>query len=181
MVLVGHAYGGTVISQGHYGPGESSLGLMGKFPGSTLGQVVAREQFAADVAADKARLMATERRPIAAAALEENCTRAAWKTLPSWSLVTTEGRTIPVVAQRFRGPSTGRAGSGTDAPGSLRIRAHAVTDALPSRRVRSPSSPDGEPRSTPHRFRDAGTDAGHASPRPHGPAGPPGHHLAPQP
>ncbi|MFJ1974014.1 alpha/beta fold hydrolase [Streptomyces sp. NPDC087903] len=140
VVLVGHSYGGTVISQAAAGledkvkalvyiaaflpdSGESSLGLTNKFPGSTLGQAIEpvnytlpdgsqgadvyikpdkfHQQFAADVPTDKARLMATGQRPIAAAALEEKSTRAAWKTIPSWSLVTTEDRNIPVAAQRF--------------------------------------------------------------------------------
>jgi pimeloyl-ACP methyl ester carboxylesterase len=140
VVLVGHSYGGTVISQAAAGledkvkalvyiaaflpdTGESSIGLTNKFPGSTLGQAVEsvnyslpaggqgadvyiqqekfRSQFAADVPKDKAGLMAAGQRPIAAAALEEKSTRAAWKTIPSWSLVTTEDRNIPVAAQRF--------------------------------------------------------------------------------
>ncbi|WP_328672303.1 alpha/beta fold hydrolase [Streptomyces sp. NBC_00328] len=140
VVLVGHSYGGTVISQAAAGledkvkalvyiaaflpdAGESSLGLTGKFPGSTLGQAIEsvnytlpdgsqgadvyittdkfHQQFAADVPADKARLMATGQRPIAAAALEEKSTQAAWKTIPSWSLVTTADLNIPVAAQRF--------------------------------------------------------------------------------
>ncbi|THA78198.1 alpha/beta hydrolase [Streptomyces sp. A0642] len=140
VVLVGHSYGGTVISQAAAGledkvkalvyiaaflpdAGESSIGLTNKFPGSTLGEAVEsvnyslpdggqgadvnikpeefRGQFAADVPADKARLMAAGQRPIAAAALEEKSTEAAWKTIPSWSLVTTEDRNIPVAAQRF--------------------------------------------------------------------------------
>ncbi|MEU5324198.1 alpha/beta hydrolase [Streptomyces sp. NPDC021056] len=140
VVLVGHSYGGTVISQAATGlegkvkalvyiaaflpdEGESSIGLTDKFPGSTLGQAVEsvnyvlpdgdqgadvyikpekfRSQFAADVPKDKARLMAAGQRPIAAAALEEKSTQAAWKTIPSWSLVTTEDRNIPLAAQRF--------------------------------------------------------------------------------
>ncbi|MGW3800743.1 alpha/beta fold hydrolase [Streptomyces clavifer] len=140
VVLVGHSYGGTVISQAAAGlegkvkalvyiaaflpdTGESSIGLTIKFPGSTLGQAVEsvnyslpeggqgadvyiepekfRSQFAADVPADKARLMAAGQRPVAAAALEEKSTEAAWKTIPSWSLVTTEDRNIPVAAQRY--------------------------------------------------------------------------------
>lgn len=140
VVLVGHSYGGTVISQAAVGledkvkalvyiaaflpdTGESSPGLTNKFPGSTLGDVVDsvnytlpdgsrgadvyikqdrfRRQFAADVPAGQARLMAAGQRPIAAAALEEKSTRAAWKTIPSWSLVTTEDLNIPVAAQRF--------------------------------------------------------------------------------
>ncbi|MCX5412751.1 alpha/beta fold hydrolase [Streptomyces sp. NBC_00059] len=140
VVLVGHSYGGTVISQAAAGledkvkalvyiaaflpdAGESSIGLTNKFPGSTLGEAVEsvnyslpdggqgadvyikpekfRNQFAADVPADKAKLMAAGQRPVAAAALEEKSTEAAWKTIPSWSLVTTEDRNIPVAAQRF--------------------------------------------------------------------------------
>ncbi|MFH8885233.1 alpha/beta fold hydrolase [Streptomyces californicus] len=140
VVLVGHSYGGTVISQAAAGledkvkalvyvaaflpdTGESSIGLTNKFPGSTLGEAVEsvnytlpdggqgadvyiepekfRSQFAADVPKDKARLMAAGQRPIAAAALEEKTTRAAWRTIPSWSLVTTKDRNIPVAAQRF--------------------------------------------------------------------------------
>ncbi|MYY84406.1 MULTISPECIES: alpha/beta hydrolase [unclassified Streptomyces] len=140
VVLVGHSYGGTVISQAAAGledkvkalvyiaaflpdTGESSIGLTNKFPGSTLGQAVEsvnyslpdggrgadvyikpekfRSQFAADVPADKARLMAAGQRPVAAAALEEKSTAAGWKTIPSWSLVTTGDRNIPVAAQRY--------------------------------------------------------------------------------
>ncbi|MEU8674762.1 alpha/beta hydrolase [Streptomyces sp. NPDC048560] len=140
VVLVGHSYGGTVISQAAAGlenkvkalvyiaaflpdTGESSLGLTNKFPGSTLGQAIEpvnytlpdggqgadvyikaekfHAQFAADVPADKAGLMSAGQRPIAAAALEEKSTEAAWKTIPSWSLVTTKDLNIPVVAQRY--------------------------------------------------------------------------------
>lgn len=140
VVLVGHSYGGTVISQAAAGlenkvkalvyiaaflpdTGESSLGLTNKFPGSTLGQAIEpvnytlpdggqgadvyietekfHAQFAADVPADKAGLMAAGQRPIAAAALEEKSTEAAWKTIPSWSLVTTKDLNIPVAAQRY--------------------------------------------------------------------------------
>lgn len=146
VVLVGHSYGGTVISQAAAGledkvkalvyivaflpdTGESSLGLTNKFPGSTLGQVIEsvnytlpdggqgtdvyikadkfRGQFAADVPAPKARLMAAGQRPIAAAALEEKSTQAAWKTIPSWSLVTTEDLNIPVAAQRYMSDRAG--------------------------------------------------------------------------
>ncbi|WP_408059153.1 alpha/beta fold hydrolase [Streptomyces erythrochromogenes] len=140
LVLVGHSYGGTVISNAAVGhedkvkalvyiaaflpdTGESSLGLSNKFPGSTLGDAVEavpynlpggvtgndisikpetfRRQFATDVPRGQAALMATTQRPIAAAALDEKATRAAWKTIPSWSLIATEDLNIPPVAQRF--------------------------------------------------------------------------------
>ncbi|MDK1344468.1 alpha/beta hydrolase [Streptomyces sp. 378] len=163
VVLVGHSYGGTVISQAAAGlegkvkalvyiaaflpdTGESSLGLTNKFPGSTLGQAIEsvnytlpngdqgadvyikpekfRHQFAADVPAAKARLMAAGQRPIAAAALEEKSTEAAWKTIPSWSLVTTEDLNIPVAAQRYMSARAGARTTTVDA-------SHAVSVSRP--------------------------------------------------
>ena len=164
VVLVGHSYGGTVISQAAVGledkvkalvsiaaflpdAGESSLGLTDKFPGSTLGQAVQpvnytlpdgsrgadahiepdkfHRQFAADVPAGRARLMAAGQRPIAAAAPEEKSTKAAWKTIPSWSLVTTGDLNIPAAAQRF-----------------MPHRAHARTTGIDASHAVSVSRPD---------------------------------------
>ncbi|MFF3249405.1 alpha/beta fold hydrolase, partial [Streptomyces sp. NPDC002870] len=140
VVLVGHSYGGTVISDAAAGhedkvtalvyiaafipeAGETSLGLSNKYPGSTLGNVIEavpyslpggasgndiyiktdkfRQQFAADVPAGEAALMAAGQRPIAATALEEKSTKTAWKTIPSWSLIATQDLNIPPAAQRF--------------------------------------------------------------------------------
>ncbi|WP_151477866.1 alpha/beta fold hydrolase [Streptomyces albicerus] len=140
VVLVGHSYGGTVISDAAAGhedkvkalvyiaaflpdTGETSLGLSNKFPGSTLGDAIEavpyslpggtsgndvyikadkfRQQFAADVSRRQAALMAAMQRPIAAAALEEKATKAAWKTIPSWSLIATQDLNIPPASQRF--------------------------------------------------------------------------------
>ncbi|WP_020139611.1 alpha/beta fold hydrolase [Streptomyces sp. 351MFTsu5.1] len=104
-------------------PGESALELTNKYPGSTLPgtldpvsyqqadgttatdlyirQDKFHHQFAADVPAGQAALMAAEQRPIAQAALEEKATTAAWKTIPSWDIVTTEDLNIPPAVQRF--------------------------------------------------------------------------------
>ncbi|WP_280910672.1 alpha/beta hydrolase [Streptomyces sp. SAI-208] len=104
-------------------PGESALELTNKYPGSTLPgtldpvtyqqadgttatdlyiqQDKFHHQFAADVPANEAALMAAEQRPIAQAALEEKATTAAWKTIPSWDIVTTEDLNIPPAVQRF--------------------------------------------------------------------------------
>jgi pimeloyl-ACP methyl ester carboxylesterase len=138
-ILVGHSYGGNVISQAAAddpevkalvyvaaflpAPGESALELTNKYPGSTLPDALDpvtykqadgstatdlyiqqdkfRHQFAADVSAKQAALMAAEQRPIAQAALEEKATAAAWKTKPSWDIVTTRDLNIPVAVQRF--------------------------------------------------------------------------------
>ncbi|MET8413333.1 alpha/beta hydrolase [Streptomyces sp. NPDC005195] len=139
VVLVGHSYGGAVISEAAadspqvkalvyvaaFAPekGESALGLSNKFPGSTLGTALNpvpfplpgggtgtdlyiradkfHHQFAADVPKPVTDLMAATQRPVAASALDEKATAAAWKTIPSWDLVTTQDYNIPPAAQRF--------------------------------------------------------------------------------
>ncbi|MFD5121070.1 alpha/beta fold hydrolase [Streptomyces sp. NPDC058385] len=138
-ILVGHSYGGSVISEAAANdpevkglvyvaaflpaPGESALELTNKYPGSTLPgaldpvpvtnpdgskgtelyiqQDKFRHQFAADVSRAKAALAAAGQRPIAQSALEEKATVAAWKTIPSWDIVTTQDLNIPAAAQRF--------------------------------------------------------------------------------
>jgi hypothetical protein len=47
--------------------------------------------------------MAATQRPITSAALEEAATKTAWKTVPSWNLVTTEDLAVPAESQRFMG------------------------------------------------------------------------------
>ncbi|MEU9337144.1 alpha/beta hydrolase [Streptomyces sp. NPDC048290] len=139
VVLVGHSYGGAVISQAAVGSpnvkalvyiaafipaaGESALELSNRFPGSTLGPTLDdvafplpgggtgtdlyiktdafHAQFAADVPEPVASLMAATQRPVAASALEENATEAAWTTIPSWNPVTTEDKNIPPASQLF--------------------------------------------------------------------------------
>ena len=133
VVLVGHSYGGHVISgaaNGHdnvkalvyvaaFAPeaGESAVDLSGKFPGSTLAptlddpvvlpdgghdlyidQAKFPEQFAADVPAEEARLMAAGQRPIAEAALKEPAGEPAWKQIPSWFVYGDADRNIPPAA-----------------------------------------------------------------------------------
>lgn len=60
-----------------------------------------REHFAADVPAPTAALMAVTQRPAATAALEGKAAEAAWKVIPSWALVATEDKAIPLAAQKF--------------------------------------------------------------------------------
>lgn len=101
--------------------GETAAALSGKFPGGTLGTALAKpvslgngindlyieqskfhEQFAADVPAAKARLMAAGQRPITDAALNEASPAApAWKTLPSWFIYGKADKNIPAEANAF--------------------------------------------------------------------------------
>lgn len=133
VVLVGHSYGGSVISDAAaltdnvealvyvaaFAPekGESAADLSGKFPGSTLAPALAdpvaledggkdlyiqqdkfHGQFADDVPANAAKLMAATQRPITEAALTEPAPNAAWKDVPSWFIYGDADKNIPAQA-----------------------------------------------------------------------------------
>jgi len=136
VVLVGHSYAGAVISVAADGlpnvkglvfvdafepePGETSLELTGRFPGSTLGPTLAPPvdlpgggqdlyvqqdrfpaQFAADLPEAQARVMAAEQRPVTQGALTEGASAAAWKSIPSWTIYGTADVNIPPAALVF--------------------------------------------------------------------------------
>ncbi|MFP3355248.1 hypothetical protein R0K04_28290, partial [Pseudoalteromonas sp. SIMBA_153] len=58
-------------------------------------------QFAADVPAGEAALMAASQRPITELALTEAAGQAAWHTIPSWAIYGTADKNIPVAAMQF--------------------------------------------------------------------------------
>lgn len=135
VVLVGHSYGGPVITEAANGnpnikalvyvagfapeTGESSFSLSGKFPGSTLGDALTavplpdggqdlyiqaakfHAQFAADVPAGQAAVMAATQRPITMKALQEPSGVAAWKTLPNYMIYGSADRNIPAAVMKF--------------------------------------------------------------------------------
>ncbi|MBW9118337.1 alpha/beta hydrolase [Rhizobium cauense] len=142
VVLVGHSYGGQVISTAANGrdnvkslvfvaafapeAGEAAADLAGKFPGGTLGQALAapvkladggidlsidqskfHEQFAHDVSADEAALMAVSQRPITQAALTEKSGDPAWKALPSYFIYGDGDKNIPAKALGFMAERAG--------------------------------------------------------------------------
>ncbi|MDP4501626.1 alpha/beta fold hydrolase [Nonomuraea turcica] len=138
-VLVGHSYGGSVISVAGANdpqvkalvyvaaflpaPGETALELTNKYPGSTLPAALDptpftlpdgttgtdlyikpskfHHQFAADVPAGTAALMAATQRPIAQSALAEKTEAAAWEGTPTWAIITTQDLNIPAAVQRY--------------------------------------------------------------------------------
>lgn len=109
--------------------GESSADLANKFPGNLLGtglqpvpfpkgngemgedlyirQHQFRELFAADVAPEVTEVLAATQRPIAATALADKATSAAWRTIPSWFMVATQDLAIPAASQRFMAERAG--------------------------------------------------------------------------
>jgi pimeloyl-ACP methyl ester carboxylesterase len=142
VILVGHSYGGTVITVAATGKsnvkalvyvsglapdlGETASGLVGKFPGSTLGPTLAppliladggkdlyilqdkfHAQFAADLPADEAKLMAATQRPIPEAAFNEPAGPPAWKTIPSWFLYGSLDKNVPPAVHAFMAKRAG--------------------------------------------------------------------------
>jgi pimeloyl-ACP methyl ester carboxylesterase len=138
VVLVGHSYGGSVMSEAADGAdgvqalvyiasfllevGESTGELAAKYPGGKLGPALNpvpfttgsvhgtdlyirqdgfRAVFAADVPEQTTRLMAATQRPITASALEDTAEKAAWRAIPSWTLITTQDLNIPAESMRF--------------------------------------------------------------------------------
>jgi pimeloyl-ACP methyl ester carboxylesterase len=140
IVLVGHSYGGAVISAAATGAvkalvylaafvpeaGESAQALVEKFPGSTIGQSlkpvpladgqvdlyidpgVFHPNFAGDVPAGLAAVLAITQRPATGAALGEPASGPqAWHTIPSYHLISGADRIIPPAAQEFMAGRTG--------------------------------------------------------------------------
>src|SRR3979490_2043581 len=137
-ILVGHSYGGAVITEAGNDPkvvglvyitafaldkGESVAALIKDPPAGApvppilppqdgflfLDKKKFAESFAADVAPDKAEFMANSQVPWGITALNGVVTTPAWKTKPSWYLVATEDRMIPPAAQHMMAKRAGAA------------------------------------------------------------------------
>jgi len=129
VVLVGHGYGGTVITQaGDHSTvaalvyiaacapdiGESTTDVEKSGPSSPvisrfevdaggflyLPLAAVREFLAHDLSAAEVRVLAAAQPPIRASALLDRVTKAAWRTKPSWYAVTDEDRMISPALQR---------------------------------------------------------------------------------
>ena len=130
VVLVGHSYGGVVITEAGNHPKVAALVYVAAFapdtgesvaalikdapPGAPVPPIVPladgylsldkakfAASFAADVDAKRAAFMADSQVPWGVEALNGNISEPAWKRKPSWYLVATEDRMIPPPAQRF--------------------------------------------------------------------------------
>jgi pimeloyl-ACP methyl ester carboxylesterase len=148
VVLAGHSYGGAVITQAGnhsnvarlvyitaFAPdkGESVNTLIANPPPGApvppilpptngylfLDKAKFAASFAGDVDAKIAEFMADSQVPWGVDALAGSITEPAWRTKPSWYLLVTDDRMIPIAAQRFMSE---RAGSRTsEVPGSHAI------------------------------------------------------------
>jgi len=136
VVLVGHSYGGVVITEAGNDPNVAALVYIAAFapdkgesvsalikdppPGAPVPPILPpqdgflfldREKFAASFAADvppeKAAFMADSQVPWGVGALDGAITEPAWKTKPSWYLISTEDKMIPPPAQQFMSQRAG--------------------------------------------------------------------------
>jgi hypothetical protein len=81
--------------------------------------------FAGDVDAAAAKFMANSQVPWGVNALGETITTPAWKSKPSWYLLVTDDKMIPIAAQRFMCERAGA--TSTEVPGN-----HAIYVSNPS-------------------------------------------------
>jgi pimeloyl-ACP methyl ester carboxylesterase len=129
VVLVGHSYGGAVITQAGNDPKVAGLVYVTAFapdkgesvsslikdppPGTPVPPILPPQDgflfldkakfppaFAADVSPDLASFMANSQVPWGVQALSGAIDEPAWRTKPSWYLVPTEDKMIPPDAQR---------------------------------------------------------------------------------
>jgi len=130
VVLVGHSYGGAVITEAGNDPNVAALVYIAGFapdagesvnslianppPGAPVPPILPPQDgflfldrdkfhasFAGDVPADVAEFLADSQVPWGVDALGGTFTEPAWRTKPSWYLLTTEDRMIPPPAQRM--------------------------------------------------------------------------------
>jgi len=148
VVLVGHSYGGAVITEAGTHPdvaalvyitafapdkGESVNTLIAGFPADGpqppilpptdgflfLDRDKFHASFAGDLPAEQAAFMADAQVPWGVNALGGQISEPAWRIKPSWYLVATDDRMIPPSAQRAMAERTGA--TVTEAPGSHSI------------------------------------------------------------
>ncbi|NIF21467.1 alpha/beta fold hydrolase [Candidatus Pantoea multigeneris] len=154
VVLVGHSWGGTVITQAGdnskvkslvyiaaFAPeaGQSTAALADSYPAPAGSAALAKtaegflylpppalaKNFAPDLPAAQQKLLAATQGPIRAAAFGDKVTQAAWQHKPSWYLVSTQDRMInPALEQ------------------AMAKKIHAHTETIPSSHVSMLSHPD---------------------------------------
>jgi pimeloyl-ACP methyl ester carboxylesterase len=136
VVLVGHSYGGAVITEAGNHPNVAALVYLAAFapdagesvntlianppPGAPVPPILPPKDgflfldrakfaasFAGDLPAEQAAFMADSQVPWGVDALGGSITNPAWRAKPTWYLVTTEDRMIPPPAQRFMSQRAG--------------------------------------------------------------------------
>lgn len=137
VVLVGHSYGGAVISEAGNDPKVKALVYIAAFalddgesvaallkdpppPGTAVPPILPPQEgfllldrakaaaaFAGDVDPAKGAFLADSQVPWGVAAFAGTVSKAAWRTKPTWYLVATDDKMIPPPAQHFMAKRSG--------------------------------------------------------------------------
>ncbi|MFG2971166.1 alpha/beta hydrolase [Streptomyces sp. NPDC048288] len=166
-VLVGHSYGGAVITEAGNHPNVAALAYITAFapdkgesvstliadppPGAPVPPILPprdgflfldRERFAASFAADvpekEAAFMADSQVPWGVDALDGAVTQPAWQTRPSWYLVATDDHMIPPAAQRAMAQRAGATVSETPGSHAVYVSRPAVVAAVIAQAAQGP-------------------------------------------
>jgi pimeloyl-ACP methyl ester carboxylesterase len=150
VVLVGHSYGGAVITEAGTDSKVAALVYVAAFapdkgesvntlianppPGAPVPPILPPQDgclfldrdkfpaaFAGDLPAEQAQFMADSQVPWGVDALGGSISEPAWRSKPSWYLVTTEDRMIPTPAQRTMAERAGASVSEAQASHSVYI------------------------------------------------------------
>jgi len=160
VILVGHSYGGAVITTAAldrknvsalvyiaaFGPdeGENLQTLLKEYPSKISSALVPdaagflyidrnrfAEVFAADVTETVLSIMSATQKPINSQTFGQKYDTPAWKTIPSWYLVATEDRMIPPPAQRAMAERAGAVVTETPASHAVYVsKPDAVSDLI---------------------------------------------------
>jgi pimeloyl-ACP methyl ester carboxylesterase len=159
VILVGHSYGGAVITEAGNHPNVDALVYISAFapdagesvntliadppPGAPVPPILPpvdgflfldKEKFPASFAGDvdpgKAAFMADSQVPWGVDALGGEISEAAWRSKASWYLVTSEDRMIPADAQRVMASRAGATVVETDASHSVFVSQPAVVAGI---------------------------------------------------
>lgn len=134
-ILVGHSYGGAIITEAGNAPnvaglvyvaafvpdaGESLLKLVESGPPNPHNGILPPDNgyiwydmtkfhsgFCADLSKEKAAFMADSQIPVFAGVFGETISEAAWKTHPSWYIVASDDHVIPADAGKFMAKRAG--------------------------------------------------------------------------
>jgi pimeloyl-ACP methyl ester carboxylesterase len=160
VVLVGHSYGGAVITEAGRHDKVAALGYICAFApdaGESVNSLIANpppgapvppilpprdgflfldrdkfhDSFAGDLPADQAAFMADSQVPWGVDAPAGTITEPAWRTKPTWYLITTEDKMIPPPAQRAMSQRAGATVSEVTASHSVYVsQPDAVADLI---------------------------------------------------
>jgi pimeloyl-ACP methyl ester carboxylesterase len=165
VILVGHSYGGVVVTQAGNDPKVAGLVYIAAFApdkGESVGTLIANPppgapvppilppqdgflmldkekfaaSFAADVRTDQAEFMANSQGPWGVQALQGTVREAAWRSKPSWYLVATDDRMIPPPAQQFMSKRAGSTVVETKGSHAVYVSQPAAVAALIERAAR---------------------------------------------